>query len=148
VFMEVWLSAALGFDATNAQARIYGSGTNAISWISLGDVAQFVVLALDNAAARNATLELGGPGALSPLEVVRVFEQAGGRPFKVEHVPEETLRAQRAAATDPLQQTFAALMLACALGDAIDMRSTLKTFPVPLVSVTEYARRVIQARDR
>ena len=146
VFMEVWLSPALGFDAANAQARIYGSGTNPISWISLGDVAQFAVLSLDHPAARNATLELGGPAALSPLEVVRAFEQSGGRPFRVEHVPEETLRAQRAAATDPLQQTFAALMLACALGDAIDMRTTLKTFPVPLLSVQEYARGGTQAR--
>jgi len=146
VFMEIWLSPALGFDAANAQARIYGSGTNPISWISLGDVAQFVVLALDHPAARNAILELGGPAAISPLEVVRAFEQTGGRPFTVEHVPEEALRAQRTAATDPLQQSFAALMLAYALGNSIDMRSTLKTFPVPLVSVKEYARRITQAR--
>jgi NADH dehydrogenase len=149
VFMEIWLSPALGFDATSAQARIYGSGTNPISWISLGDVAQFVVLSVDHPAARNATLELGGPAALSPLEVVHAFEQAGGRPFTVELVPEEALRSQRAAATDPLQQSFAALMLAYALGDSIDMRSTLKTLPlpVPLLSVQEYARRVTQARD-
>lgn len=146
VFMEVWLSPALGFDAANAQARIYGSGTNPISWISVGDVAQFVVLTLDHPAARNAILELGGPAAISPLEVVRAFEQSGGRPFTVEHVPEEALRAQRTAATDPLQQSFAALMLAYALGNSIDMRSTLKTFPVPLVSVKEYARRMTQAR--
>ena len=31
-FMEVWLSPALGFDAANAKAQIYGSGTNRISW--------------------------------------------------------------------------------------------------------------------
>src|SRR2546429_443986 len=98
VFMEIWLSPALGFDAANAHARIYGSGTNAISWISVGDVAQFVVLALDHPAARNAILELGGPAAISPLEVVRAFEQTGGRPFTVEHVAEETPRAQRAPA--------------------------------------------------
>ena len=146
VFMEIWLSPALGFDAANAHARIYGSGTNAISWISVGDVAQFVVLALDHPAARNAILELGGPAAISPLEVVRAFEQTGGRPFTVEHVAEETLRAQRTAATDPLQQSFAALMLAYALGNSIDMRSTLKTFPVPLLSVKEYARRITHAR--
>ena len=36
--------------------------------------------------------------------------------------------------------------LAHALGNSIDMRSTLKTFPVPLVSVKEYARRITQAR--
>src|SRR5256885_6598016 len=94
VFMEIWLSPALGFDAANAQARIYGSGTNPISWISLADVAQFVVLTLDHPAARNAILELGGPAAISPLEVVRAFEQTGGRPVTLEHDPEEALRSQ------------------------------------------------------
>jgi len=141
VFMEVWLSPALGFDPANAQARIYGSGRNPISWISLGDVARFAALSVDQPSARNATIELGGPAALSPLEVVRIFEQVGGRAFRVEHVDEKTLRDQRAAATDPLQQSFAALMLAYAQGDAIEMTQTLRTFPLKLVSVSDYARR-------
>ena len=148
VFMEVWLSPALGFDPANAQARVYGSGRNAISWISLGDVARFAVLSVDPPSARSATIELGGPAALSPLEVVRIFEQVGGRAFRVEHVDEKTLRDQRAAATDPLQQTFAALMLAYAQGDAIEMTQTLRTFPLKLVSVSDYARRTLAPTTR
>jgi uncharacterized protein YbjT (DUF2867 family) len=38
-FMEVWLTPALGFDADNAQAQIYGSGEHKISWISYRDYA-------------------------------------------------------------------------------------------------------------
>jgi uncharacterized protein YbjT (DUF2867 family) len=148
VFMEVWLSAALGFDAANAQVRIYGSGRNSISWISLGDVARFAVLSVEHPSARNATIELGGPTAVSPLEVVRVFEQIGGRAFRVEHVDEKTLRDQRAAATDPLQQSFAALMLAYAQGDAIEMTQTLRTFPLKLISVSDYARRTLPPPTR
>ena len=144
-FMEVWLSPALGFDAGKGTAQIYGSGANKIGWISLNDVAQFAVACLDNPAARNATIELGGPEALSPLEVVRQFEEAGGRKFQVEHVPEETLNAQRAAAADPLQQTFAALMIGYAHGDPVDMRMTLQKFPISLLSVKEYARRTVRA---
>jgi len=74
-FMEVWLSPALGFDAANAKAQIYGSGENKISWISYKDVAKFAVASIDNPEARNAVIELGGPEALSPLEVVRAFEE-------------------------------------------------------------------------
>jgi NADH dehydrogenase len=144
-FMEVWLSPALGFDAGKGTAQIYGSGANKIGWISLNDVAQFAVASLDNPAARNATIELGGPEMLSPLEVVRYFEEAGGRKFQVVHVPEEALNAQRAAATDPLQQTFAALMLGYAHGDPIDMRKTLQKFPVSLLSVREFAGRAVRA---
>ena len=140
-FMEIWLGPALGFDVKNGKAQIFGSGKKAISWISLGDVAQFAVACVEHPKARNATIELGGPEAVSPLDAVRTCEAVSGRPFEVQHVPEEALRAQQAAATDPYQQSFAALMLGYALGDVIDMRSTLQTFPIPLVSVKEHARR-------
>jgi len=138
-FMEIWLSPAVGFDYPNAQATIYGTGEKKISWISLYDVAEFAVESLDNPAARNAVLELGGPEALSPHEVVKIFEAVTGRPFTVNYVPVETLEAQKAAATDSLAKSFAALMLGYAAGDPIEMRTTLKEFPIALTSVKEYA---------
>jgi uncharacterized protein YbjT (DUF2867 family) len=138
-FMEVWLSAALGFDAANATAQIYGAGQNKISWISFHDVAKFAVAALDNPRAANAVSKLGGPEALSPLEVVRLAEQILGEKFVVQHVSEDALRAQHAAATDSLQRSFAALMLYYARGDVIDMTETLRAFPVEqLTSVREH----------
>jgi NADH dehydrogenase len=142
-FMEVWLSPALGFDYASAKTRIYGTGQNPVSWISSADVAQFSVAVLANPATQNTILEIGGPEALSPLEVVKIFEQHSGRKFEVEHVPQDALQAQLATAVDPLQQTFAGLMLQCAAGDAIDMRRTREVFRVPLTSVRDYARHVL-----
>jgi uncharacterized protein YbjT (DUF2867 family) len=142
-FTEVWLSPALGFDFSQAKAQIYGAGQNPISWISFADVAQFAIACLDTPAAQNMVIELGGPEALSPLEVVKIFEDITGQPFTVAHVPEAALQAQKAAATDALQESFAALMLQYARGDAIDMEATLKTFPVQLASVRDYASRVL-----
>jgi uncharacterized protein YbjT (DUF2867 family) len=72
-FEEVWLSPALGFDAANAKARVYGSGENKIRWISYLDVAAIAAACVDNPAVRNKTIQLGGPEALSPLETVRIF---------------------------------------------------------------------------
>lgn len=138
-YMEAWLSPVVGFDAINAKASIYGLGENPISWISLQDVARFAAASLDNPAARNATLELGGPEALTPLQVVKIFEEVGGRPFEVEYVPVEALEAQQQAATDPMQQSFSGLMRCYAQGDAIDMQETLKAFPVQLTSIKVYA---------
>lgn len=139
-FIEVWLSPALGFDAANAKAQIYGSGENKISWISYKDVAKFAVASLDNPKAENTVVKLGGPQALSPLEVVKIFEEMQGREFVVQRVPEEALKAQKAAACDPLTQSFAGLMLYYAKGNVIDMRETLQKFPVQLSSVADYAR--------
>lgn len=142
-FMEVWLSPAVGFDPANAKAAIYGKGHNPISWIAVQDVARFAVCSLDHPAAKNATLVLGGPQALSPLEVVRIFEEAGGRSFELQFVPEAALEAQQAAATDPMQQSFSAAMRAYADGDPIEMTETLQTFAVQPTTVQEYARRLL-----
>jgi|tagenome__1003787_1003787.scaffolds.fasta_scaffold20987813_1 uncharacterized protein YbjT (DUF2867 family) len=138
-FMEVWLSPALGFDPANAQARIYGAGRAPISFISLKDVARFVVRSLTTPAARNAIIELGGPEALSPLDAVETFEQSTGRTFALEHVAEEALEQQYASAQDPLEQSFAALMLGYARGDVVDMSQTLVAFPLQLTSIREFA---------
>lgn len=147
-FMEVWLSPALGFDFSKAQARIYGSGHNKVSWTSFGDVAQFAVASLDNPTGRNVILEVGGPEALSPLEVVQIFEEVSGRRYTLEHVPEEVLQTQIAGAADPLQASFAGLMLQLAHGDAIDMSATLQAFPIQLTSVRNYARHVLSTVEK
>lgn len=140
IFMEIWLSATLGFDVANARAQIYGSGENKMSWISYKDVAKFAVAALDNPEARNAEIKLGGPEALSPLEVVRLFEELKGQKFEVQFTSEEALKEQKEKATDPLQQSFAGLMLYYSRGDVIEMQKTLHKFPVQLTSVRDYAR--------
>jgi uncharacterized protein YbjT (DUF2867 family) len=142
--MQAWLSPMVGFGPANATANLYGDGQAPISWISLQDVAQFAVESLDNPAARYATLELGGPDALSPMQVVRIFEEVGGRAFAIQHVPEDALQAQQEAATDPMAQSFAGLMRCYAQGDAIEMSATLEAFPLRLASVREYASSVLR----
>lgn len=144
LFMEVWLSPALGFDYRDAQARIYGPGTNGISWVSYRDVAEMCAIALRHPAAERKTIEFGGPEALSPLEVVARFENIGGRRFRLEHIPEEALRAQFRQAADPLQRTFAALMLGYVHGDAMDMAPVVAAFGIQLSSVDDYARSVLR----
>jgi NADH dehydrogenase len=142
-FMEVWLSPAVGFDAANAKATIYGSGDQPVSWIAIKDVVAFAVESLTNPAARNAVLEMGGPEMVSPHQAVKLFEQAAGRPFEQAHVPVEALRAQMEGATDPMQKSFAGLMVCITAGDPIEMKATLQAFPLKLTSVQDYARSVM-----
>jgi uncharacterized protein YbjT (DUF2867 family) len=142
-YMEIWLSPAIGFDFRNAKATIYGDGTNKVSWISLHDVAAFAVKALDNPAAKNAVLELGGPDALSPLEVIEIFEHISGKKFRVEHIPVEAIQAQKNAAPDSLTQSFASLMLAYAEGASINMKDLLKSYPIELTDLRDYAKRMM-----
>ena len=130
VFMEVWLSPALGFDAANGTAQIFGGGDRPISWIAVQDVARFTVAALTAPGAENAVLQLGGPEALTPLEVVTLAEQATGRTMTLTRVPEEAVRGQFHSASDPMQKSFAALTLSLIEGSEIDMQPALSRIPL------------------
>jgi len=109
-------------------------------------LAQFAVASLGSPATRNVTLELGGPEGLSPRHVVEIFEKIGGEAFEVTQVPVEALQGQLAGATDPMQQSFVALMLGYAGATAIDMTAALKTFPLKLRTIEVYARSVMAER--
>ena len=141
-FMEVWLSPALGFDYMHSRARIYGDGTKPISWVSYRDVAEFCIAPVLRSVGSRSVLVVGGPEALSPLDVVRIFEEESGGRFEVESIPEEKLREQLDSANDSLEKSFAGIMLQYAHGDAIDMARSLELNPIRLTSVREYARAV------
>jgi uncharacterized protein YbjT (DUF2867 family) len=137
--METWLVPAGGLDAAGATAVVCGDGRRPISWVCAGDVAEVGVRCLRNPAARDATVELGGPEALTTLEVIRIFEETVGRPFAVTFVPAGELAARQAAATDDLGRSEAGFMRCIARGDAIPMEGTTRTFGVELTPVRAFA---------
>ncbi|HEX7585180.1 MAG TPA: SDR family oxidoreductase [Prolixibacteraceae bacterium] len=138
-FMELWLTAAVGFDATNGKVNTCGTGANPLAYISFKDVAKFAVESISNPAAKNAVLELGGPQNLSQLEAVKIFEEALGKKIEVGQMPVDVLQSQLDATEDPMQKSFSGLMLCVANGDRIDMKDVLSKFPVELTSVKEFA---------
>jgi uncharacterized protein YbjT (DUF2867 family) len=73
-FMEMWLGPALGWELAERRARVLGSGEQRVNWISARDVVRAIVACLDNPQALGQTIELGGPEALSPNDVVRLAE--------------------------------------------------------------------------
>ncbi|HSM36723.1 MAG TPA: NmrA family NAD(P)-binding protein [Longimicrobiales bacterium] len=98
--------------------------------------------ALGHEAARDRTLDLGGPQGLSQLEAIDVFQEETGRELRVHHVPEEALEAALETAEHDLAQTFAGLKLAVAQGDVVDMEATADEFGIRLRSVRDHARTV------
>jgi NADH dehydrogenase len=142
-FMDVWLTPMIGFDYPNGKAAIYGDGSKPLAWIHSSDVARVAVAAGRDESCRNATVPFGGPERLAPNDVIAVFEEASGRRFDVQYVPVDALQAQQSAATDPVQRSFAGLMLRCAAGDPA-------TPPLPpglafaTTSVRDYAARAVR----
>jgi uncharacterized protein YbjT (DUF2867 family) len=138
-FVEIWLSPAFGFDVENGQARIFGTGDQRMSWISLQDVARFAVACIDHPTARNAVFELGGE-AVSPNQLLREIEQRTGKTIRVERVPAEALQAQREQASTPLEHAIASLCLSYAEGDEIDL-GRARELKVPIRSARELVAR-------
>src|SRR5918992_5214043 len=138
-FVEIWLSPAFGFDVEHGAARIFGTGDQRMSWISVSDLAQFTVKCVDHPAAKNAVFELGGE-AVSPNELIAEVERRTGKSMNVERIPADALRAQRAQATDPIEHTFATLMLGYAQGDEVDL-GPARALDVPIRSVRELIAR-------
>jgi uncharacterized protein YbjT (DUF2867 family) len=118
-FMEMWLGPTLGWDLAEGTVRVLGDGEQRVSWISAQDVVAASVACIDNPKAHGQTIELGGPQAVSPLEVVQLAASITGRQITVEHVAAEDLEQQvrEAAGTDAA--IFPSLMLAQCRGDEI-----------------------------
>ena len=137
-FMEVWLGPHLGVDIAGGKARVYGTGTAKGNYVSLRDVAAFAVAAAVREDPGKHIVEIGGPDALSQLDAIAQLEQLASKTVAREHLPREAIEAQYRAASDPLQKTFAALMLAYADGDPIpDAVANAKTYGVRLTPLRE-----------
>jgi uncharacterized protein YbjT (DUF2867 family) len=138
-FMEVWLGPHLGFDMARAKARIYGDGMAGVSYVSALDVAAFAASAATTPGVPRDVVQIGGPESISQLGVVAIFARTLGRSISLEHVPIDALELQHQS-SDPLQKTFAALMIAYALGDPVaKARQTAHKYGVQLTTVENYA---------
>lgn len=142
-FMEVWLSPMLGFDYVEGRVRLYGDGKQPISWISIKDTAALVRWAALPDTAFEGVINLGGPQALSPEEVIVRFERIANRKFSRELVPAEALAAQHVAALDPRQRTFFAIACQYARGHAVDPAALPPGAPRPQFTIEDYARKVL-----
>jgi NADH dehydrogenase len=136
-FMEMWLGPALGWELADGHARVLGSGEQRVNWISARDVVAAIVACVDNRQALGQTIELGGPEALSPNEVVRLAESYLGHPIAVEWVPVEQLEQQASEAAGTDASIFPSLMLCQTRGDEI---GAAPEWLRPQTTVAEYLR--------
>ena len=87
-----------------------------------------------------------GPRESVQAAAQTLAERLSGRPLEVQAVPQPALEAQRASAPDALSRSFAALQLAVSRGSVIDMRETLRRFPIRLTSVETHLERTLGRR--
>lgn len=140
LFMESWLGPMLFLDAAAGTAKIYGDGNLKLSYVAICDVATVTVKSLSLPVAGNAVIPFSGD-AVSQREAVAIFEEAYGMTLTPVEVPAAALEQQWSAAQDPVQKTFAGLMLAVARGMGGNSPQAPAEFKLRPATVREFARR-------
>lgn len=84
LYLEVWVGMAVGAAvAAKRTVELVGEGKRRHSFISMNDVATFVVQSIDHTAAVDQYLPLGGPEPLSWREVIATYERVLGEAVPV-----------------------------------------------------------------
>jgi uncharacterized protein YbjT (DUF2867 family) len=124
---------------------VFGPGRNPISFVSAGDVAAVVDLAVHDPSLRGQVLKVAGPEQLSFTQLADRLVEATGRPGRVRHLPLPVLRAISVLAR-PVAPVAARQAQAAVVMNTTDMTAggtTLRErFPtVPSTTLDEVLRR-------
>jgi NADH dehydrogenase len=121
--------------ADKGRAIVFGRGDKKSNYVSVVDVARFVVLALDDPRFRGRVIEVGGPENLTRNEVVSLYERTIGRRAKRTHIPAPVLQTLRVVVGpfNPVARRLLTMGTILATEDhSFDMGPTLSEFPMEL----------------
>ena len=139
-FMEVWAAVVVGMPALQDQpVTLVGEGRRRHSFISNRDVAAFAVAAVDDSAARNQYLAIGGPEPLTWRDVVATYERVLGRPISVQFLA----MREPVPLPDPMPGILAGMET---YDSAIEMDEISRTFDVPLTRLETFAREQVASQ--
>jgi NADH dehydrogenase len=135
LFMDTWVPTVVGGPALAGEpVTIVGEGRRRHSFVAARDVAAYAVAALDHPQSAGRELPIGGPEALSWLDVVAAFEQALGRAVPVRSVPP-------GAAVAGLPDAVTGLLAALDTYDSpLDMTGTSRLLGVPPTRLADFVQ--------
>jgi NADH dehydrogenase len=133
--MDVWFGMLIERPLFSGEpVTLVGESRRRHSFVAEQDVTAFAVAAIDNPAARNAVIVIGGPEALTLREVVDRYGEAQGRTVEVRSVaPGEPIPGAPPAVSG----------LAAALesfDSPIPMAETAATYGVSLTTARDFVR--------
>ncbi len=124
------------------------------SWISLDDVAKFMIAAIDRPDLEGAWLNIGGPQILYPPQVAALLGEAVGRPIQYDpSTPKqfaknlcdafgEEMSGEERAGIEPFIEAFYTFNNATPLDPfRVDMAPVLERIPIEMETMADWARR-------
>jgi uncharacterized protein YbjT (DUF2867 family) len=134
-FMDVWFGMLIEMPiAGGMPVTLVGEARRRHSFIAERDVASFAVEAARHPAARNATIPIGGPEAVTFRQVAEEYERALGRPVPVRTVAQ----GEPIPGLPPIVWGIAAGLES--FDSPMPMEETAGRFGVALTSVADFAR--------
>lgn len=132
-FPEKFMTPLVGFDVQQGRIRIYGDGTRPISYVATADVARLAAMCAAESRGRGA-IPMGGPKAVSQLEVVKLLERLTKKKIALEYMSLEQIEIAMSQTSDPLKQSHLGLYRGLAIGDAVspDWAERFGLTPTPL----------------
>lgn len=94
-FLQTFMGAVGDLIEQRGIALIPGPASTRHAFITIDDVAEFMVRAVDHPATREAVLEIGGPQVLSWDDVAELFAQVLERPVRTVSTPRTVFRVQQ-----------------------------------------------------
>ncbi len=142
VFMDVWFPMIIGSAlAAGKPVPLVGGGKRRHSFVAVEDVAAFAVAAVDNPAAINQRLVLGGPAALSWSDLVDKTASILGGPVATVTIPPG---APIPTLPPPVDQAIGNLAAGLELQDVVfDTSETARTFGVTLTPADAVLTRML-----
>jgi len=139
IFMDVWIPMVIGSALREERpVLLFGAGERKHSFIAAADVAAFALAAIQNKAALDQKLPLGGPRPVSWREIIALAEQAARR-----SIPVHTLSPGEPP--PPLPDLIVGLLTGLEMGDVIiPMEQTARTFGVEETTVEQFLRALLQ----
>lgn len=127
---------------------IVGNGLAKHSYVAIANVADFLIGSIDNKDLYHQTLPIGGPEALSPLEIKSIFERVLNQPLRVKSTPAWVMKimGKLLAPFNPPAASLLDLNYRSAHQDSIIKTSPLaQQLNIRLLSTEEYLRSKISS---
>ncbi len=145
-FMEFWGDLLGRPVLAKGKTTVFGDGKNPINFVSVEDVAAFVMVALFDASAKGMTIDIGGPDNLTMDEVVAIYADAGGRTAKVTHLPVGVMRTMSTVMkpfNPAMSRQVGGGACMATMPHTTDMSATCERFGVTLTPMSELARATV-----
>jgi len=119
-YQETWLEIVGRPLVTTGKTRVFGRGRNPINFVSAGDVARIVDIAVQDPSLRGQSVDVQGPENLTFDEFVETVSAATGATGSVSHVPLPMLRVL-SIVLRPLRPVLAGQVATAVVMDTRDM---------------------------